>query len=102
MEVTPCGRVIFEKLIVSHLAKKLLSFYESGMLISMFISAVHCPYPGPDYFRHILTSYSFLRLCPTCGLFHSGFLTEKLYVFTYRPHASTTSSTIMFGEKYKT
>ena len=69
--LTPCSRVLLEKLTVFHLVKKFPTFYGTRKLITAFTSARHLSLswawsiqsmpPNPTYWRSILILYQMLR-----------------------------------------
>jgi len=83
--LTPCSRVLLEKLTDSQLVKKFPAFYGTRRFITAFTSARHLSLfwarsiqsmpPQPNSWRSILI-LSF-HLC--LGLFHSGFTTKISY-----------------------
>jgi len=87
--LTPCSRVLLEKLIGVHLVKKFPAFYLTKSFITAVTSAhhlslswarsIHSIHPHPIFWRSILILSSYLRLgLPIC-LFSPGFLTNTMY-----------------------
>ena len=87
--ITPCSRVLLEKLIVSQLVKKFPAFYWTRRFITAFTGPRHLSLswassiqsipPQPTSWRPILILSSHLRLGLPSGLFPSGFLTKAPY-----------------------
>ena len=94
--LTPCSKVLFEKLTCSQLVKKFPAFYGTQMFITIFTSARHLflswaysiqsmP-PHPTTWRSILILSSYLRLGLPSGLFPSGFTTKTLHTPLFYPY----------------
>ena len=87
--LTPCSRVLLEKLTGLQLVKKFPAFYGTRRFNTAFTSARHLSLSWassiqsipqhPTSWRSILILSSHLRLGLPSGLFHSGFPTKNLY-----------------------
>ena len=87
--LTPCSRVLLEKLTGSQLVKKFPEFYGTRRFITAFTSARHLSLsyvssiqfipPHPTSRRSILILYSHLCLGLPTGLFPPGFPTKTLH-----------------------
>ena len=87
--LTPCSRVILEKLTGFQLVKKFPAFYGTRMFITSFTSVRHLSLfwdssiqsmlPHTTSWKSILILSSHLRLGLPSGLFLSSFLTNTLY-----------------------
>ena len=87
--LTPCCRVLLEKLTGLQLVKKFPSFHGTRRFITALTSVRHLSlswaspiqsiYPHPTSWRSILLLYTHLRLGLPSGLFPSGFPTKTLY-----------------------
>jgi len=85
-EVSQWNRSLLEKLVVTQLDKKLLTFYGIRKFITVFTRDRHrsCPHTTPSHpisQRSIPLLSSHQRLGLSIGLFHSGFPTKILYSF---------------------
>jgi hypothetical protein len=87
--LTPCRRVLLEKLTGSQLVKKFPAFYENRRFITTFTNPATCPYPQPARYspcilpttwRSNLILSSHRRFGLPSSLFPSCFLTIILYV----------------------
>ena len=102
--LTPCSRVLLEKLTGLQLVKKFPAFYATRRFITALTSVRHLSlscsspiqstYPHPISWRSILILSTHLRLGLPSGLFPSGFHTKTLYApspHPYAPHAQPIS-----------
>ena len=102
--LTPCSRVLLEKLANLQLVKKFPAFYGTRKFLTALTSSRHpslsraspiqFSYPNPTSWRSIIILSSHLRLGLPSGLFPSGFPTSTLYTplpSPYGPHAPPTS-----------
>ena len=97
--LTPCSRVLLEKLTGSHLVKKFHTFYGTRRFFTAFTGHRHLPLssassiqampPHPTSWRTILILSSHLRLGLPSGLFPSRFLTKTLYTPLLSPIGAT-------------
>ena len=97
--LTPCSRVLLEKLTGSQLVKKFPAFYITRRFITALTSVRHLSlswtspiqsiYPHPTSWRSILILSTHLRLGLPSGLFHSGFPTKTLYTSVSSPIRAT-------------
>ena len=93
--LTPCSRVLLEKLTCSQLVKKFPTFYGTRMFITLFTSAhhlslswastIHSMPPHPTCWRSILILSFHLCLGLPSGLFPSGFSTKTLCTTLHSP-----------------
>ena len=87
--LTPCSRVLLEKLTRLQLVKKFPAFYGTRRFITAFTSARHLSLssassiqsipPHLTFWKSILILSSLLRVGLPSGLFPSGFPTQTLY-----------------------
>ena len=87
--LTPCCRVLLEKLTGLQLVKKFPAFHGTRKFITALTSVRHLSlswtspiqsiYPHPTSWRSILILSTHLRLRLPSGLLHSGFPTKTLY-----------------------
>ena len=112
--LTPCCRVLLEKLTGLQLVKKFPAFHgtrgfitalTSVRLLSLsWASPIQSIYPHPTSWRSILILSTHLHLGLSSGLFPSGFPTKTLYTpssHPYAPHAQLISFfSILSPEQY--
>jgi len=117
--LTPCSRVLLEKLTGFQIVKKFPAFYGTGRFITAFTNARHLSLsrassiqsipPHPTSWRSILILPSYLRLGLPSGLFPSVFPIKTLYKPFLSPiHATCPAHLIfldlitrrIFGEEY--
>ena len=91
--LTPCCRVLLEKLTGLQLVKKFPSFHGTRRFITALTTVRHLSlswaspiqsiYPHPTSWRSILILSTHLRLGLPSGLLPSGFPSKSLYILTY-------------------
>ena len=118
--LTPCSRVLFEKLTCFQLVKKFPTLYGARSFITAFTSARHLSLswvspiqpilPHPTSWRYIVILSSHLRLGLPGGLFPSGLPTKTLYALLLSPIRSPCPAhpvllefitRILLGEEYR-
>ena len=118
--LTPCSRVLLEKLTGSQLVKKFPAFYGTRRIIIAFTNARHLSLswassiqsvlPHPTSWRSILISSSHLSLGLPSGLFPSGSPTKILYIHLLSSIRATCPAHFIlldsitrkiFGEQYR-
>ena len=93
--LTPCSRVLLEKLTAFQLVKKFSTFYGNRRFIIAFTSVchlplswsslIHSPPPHTTFWTSILILSSHLRQGFPSGLFPSGFPTKTIYTPIHSP-----------------
>jgi len=97
--LTPCSKVLIEKLTVTWMVKKFLSFYGTRRFITVFTRALHCStsiqsiYSHPISLGSILILSSHLHLGLPSGFIPSDFATKISYAFFVGPMRATGPST---------
>jgi hypothetical protein len=102
--VTPCSRVVLEKVIPTPLFKKFPTFYETQRFMTvfkrthyLFQSRARLIQPTSYFLKIVLILFSHLFLCLSRRLFCSGFTTKTLYVFLFSPlHVTCPAYLILF------
>ena len=111
--LSPCCRVLLEKLTGLQLVKKFPAFHGTRRFITALTSVRHLSlswaspiqsiYPHPTCWRSNLILYTHLCQCLPIVLLPSGFPTKTLYSFYYFPHTHSTHTftpTLHFSPLY--